>query len=252
MKDVDSILEQLARIAVTIRRSGTRTRLQKADRSFNPKHHQDLYEHLVTSILARKPCSQSDVEKHQRLHGESLSIRPTRKLRSQDYLVALDELDSSDLTAVQARLIGNNLRRRNRFIYAQSHSKALDVPYSRSISHNLPQIIERPPQLTSEAPSDSQPRPELPPKTKAIPTQQAATTSIQTGTSASGVTDLPVSLQNPVPSQAASTQLSATVVKLKYPHPPKRAPDALVFRCPCCCQTLPAVFAEGTRWQYVA
>jgi hypothetical protein len=52
IKTIESMLDQLARIAVAVRRSGRNSRLQKADQRFKPEDHDDLQHHLVTILLA--------------------------------------------------------------------------------------------------------------------------------------------------------------------------------------------------------
>lgn len=234
MRNVDLQLDQLARIAVTIRRVGTRSRLQKADRLFRPEDHQELHDHLTAVVLAQRPLSQN------------FAFYP-------------DGTDAfkKELTDVQRRLIHCNLKRRNRFLYAQKRSNNL-APHSSSFqpSNDIPETNFR---LGETTPTPSQRQSELmrglQRGQKSDPTPVSKTSerrdsrSIRTGTSASGVTDLLPLSQNPVPSQAASTQLSKTIVSVDYPHPPKMNPSALVFKCPCCCQTLPAMVADRTRWK---
>lgn len=205
MKDVDVILDQLARIAVVIRRSGTRSRLQKADRTFNPEDYQELNTHLTSVILSRAP---------------------------------------SALSLVQSQLINGNLKRRHRFLYAQRHSTGLGLappPVPESIQlearvQNKSEIAEKSTDSTSQTAVD-------------VPAENSHNSSVKTGTSASGVTDLREQPQNSVPSQGAATQMSTTVIKFDYPYPPKMNDDALVFRCPCCCQVLPAMMADKNRWK---
>jgi hypothetical protein len=60
---------------------------------------------------------------------------------------------------------------------------------------------------------------------------------------------LPTLPKEPVSSHATRTNLSTTVIKLPYPRPPKVEDDAMVFRCPCCCQTLPVGILETSRWK---
>ncbi|KAJ4314595.1 hypothetical protein N0V84_008819 [Fusarium piperis] len=102
MKNVDSILDQLARIAVAIRRSGTRSRLQKADRMLRLQDHQDLRAYLIAVVLSQGPFSA-------------------------EYTFRSEQIDPSKLSTVQLRLINCNLKRRNRFLYAQEHSRGLDA-----------------------------------------------------------------------------------------------------------------------------
>lgn len=214
MNNVDFMLDQLARIAVAIRRSGTRSRLQKADRMFRPEDHKELRDHLIVVLLSQGPFS------------AKYTFSPER----------VDPSKLSKLSIVQMRLINSNLMRRNRFLYAQKHSKGLDATSSTQISPEVTDLKR------------AQQKPGNPgPSVKTI--DRVHNPSGKTETSASGVTDLVALPQNPMPSQAASTQLSTTVVKLDYPHRPKMNEGALVFRCPCCCQALPAMIWDKPRWK---
>ncbi|KAJ4024603.1 WD repeat-containing protein 88 [Fusarium irregulare] len=211
---VNSILDLLVRIAITIRRSGTQSRLRKADRKFKIEDHEDLQRHLVVVMLSQGPFSS-------------------------DYTFSTERTDASKITPIQWRLINCNLKRRNRFLYAQKHSDALDTPSSSTV------------------PSSETPKPEiqdLPARPLgSTPVQKPSTKSVAMATSASGITDLPAVLpalpKGPVSSHATRTNLSTTVIKLPYPHPPKVDEDAMVFSCPCCCQTLPVAMLEMSRWK---
>jgi hypothetical protein len=233
MKNVDLQLDQLARIAVTIRRVGTRSRLQKADRLFRPEDHRELHDHLTVALMAQRPLSQN------------FTFYP-------------DGTDAfkTELTDVQRRLIRCNLKRRNRFLYAQKRSNNLTSPSSSlQPSSDIPETDFRirettptPSQRQSDPMQSFQQVQQCHPNPVSKTSERGHSGSTEIGTSASGVTDLPLS-QNPVPSQAASTQLSKTIVSVHYPQPPKMNPSALVFKCPCCCQALPAMFADKTRWK---
>jgi hypothetical protein len=228
IRNVDLILDQLARIAITIRRSGTRSRLQKADRTLKLEDHQTLRDHLIAVVLSMGPLSP-------------------------EYTFLPEQIDPSKLSDVQLRLIDCNLKRRNRFLYAQEHSKGLDAISSTRI----PSVETITPKIESQTPPQhtvSKPTPSI---SKSVATDLASTKplehfhnpSVMTGTSASGMSDLLLLPQNPVPSQAATTQLSTTVTKLDYPYPPEMKVGALIFRCPCCCQALPAMISDKYRWK---
>lgn len=218
MQNVKMMLDQLARISVAVRRSGRRSRLQKADQRFKLEEHEDLQKHLTAILLARPEFSEA-------------------------------QIDGSKLSDIQQRLIYCNLKRRNRFIYAQQHSKWLDPDHARF----LPQaqsIGGRPlagEEATTETPQSqlliTKPRPSY--KTADKP----GNPTLRTGTSASAVSDslaLPRAL---TPTPAASTVLSSTVINVKYPKPPKTQKEARIFTCPCCCQTLPVALLEENRWK---
>ncbi|KAK3629305.1 hypothetical protein LTR56_013036 [Elasticomyces elasticus] len=235
VNEVDVSLNELVRIAAAIRRAGTKSRLRRADAGFEPGAHKELQAHLVTVIATRASgCAK--------------------------------ELDD-----IQIRLIMANLKRRNRFIYAQTHSKALAV-------HGFPSAQIR---LMSNAAMDWQwmttvsnfalgtssfalatgisvfqkmneifqraTARTLLEATKPEPRTHGSSTA--TGTNASAMsTYTPMKLTDTM-WQGAATQMSNTIRKIEYPRPPVIASDTLVFKCPTCCQSLPVMFAESDRWK---
>ncbi|KAM6486263.1 hypothetical protein HDV62DRAFT_403571 [Trichoderma sp. SZMC 28011] len=101
-EEVEHILKQLSRLDVVILKSdsaGSASRNQKADQLFKREDHEDLYKHLTVVVLGRG---------------------------GQDGPQSYD-IDPALLTPIQERLILSNLRRRNRFQYAQIHYKKLAV-----------------------------------------------------------------------------------------------------------------------------
>lgn len=219
MQNIEVMLDQLARIAIAVRRSGRRSRLQKADQRFKLEEHEDFQKHLITVLLARPEFSK-------------------------------EQIDSSKLSEVQQRLIYCNLKRRNRFIYAQQHSKWLD-----SDTAGRPSQVQAIKSVETHSPTDEEAAKEkqksLPPIVK--PLSEAADArinpTIRTGTSASAVSDSLALPRASIPAPAASTLMSSTVIDLKYPSPPKVKEGARVFKCPCCCQTLPLTLLEENRWK---
>ena len=113
-KSTEAILDQLAQLAVAIRRSGTTSRLQKADRSFYPDDHSDLQnlrEHLNLILLTRSSNIEDRRKECRNTLGEDRSVN--------------FGVDATHLNSVQKRLVDANLRRRNRFIHAQGHADLL-------------------------------------------------------------------------------------------------------------------------------
>lgn len=200
-KNIETILDQLARISVAIRRSGTHSRLQKADHRLDPDEHQMLRDHL-TVILLRRPGH------------------------------------FTDLTEVQKRLVDANIKRRNRFIYAQGHAEKLGLAHDRPHAHHVASqstvadILDGPPQ------ENSKPGP--------LTDSEIGTTTTATVFDNPGPLRIDItSLRAPV----AMTVMSSTVVNLKYPRPPRMKKDAKLFKCPCCCQVLPKELAQDDKWK---
>ena len=219
MQNIEMMLDQLARIAIAVRRSGRRSRLQKADQKFKREEHKDLEEHLITVLLARPGFSKEQIHRFK-------------------------------LSEVQRHLINCNLKRRNRFLYAQQHSKWLDADTTGPPSQaQAIETIETRPQTHGEAAKEKQKSLPLIAKPSSEATDAPINPTIRTGTSASAVSDsldLPRAL---TPAPAVSTVMSSTVTGLKYPRPPKGKEGARFFTCPCCCQTLPVTLSEENRWK---
>lgn len=213
MQSIEAILNQLARIAISVRQSGKRSRLQRADHLFNPDDYEDLTNHLSTIILARGEFSQQ-------------------------------QIDPSNLDEIQLRLIYCNLKRRNRFLYAQRHSvrlnPALIPPTTQARAVEILQFhLEE--EQKRMSPSAL--------KTLGKAPTASINPTIRTGTSASAISESFVLPQAPLPAAAVSTIVSSTTVDLKYPQPPEVKDGAHVFTCPCCCQILPVSVLEENKWK---
>ncbi|CAI7654280.1 unnamed protein product [Penicillium bialowiezense] len=188
MYNIESMQDQFARIAVAVRRSGTRSRLQKADGRFKVAEHQELEGHLVGMLLTQ------------------LGYRPK-------------ERDPSQLNEVQLRLVRCNLKRRNRFIYTQEHSMGLDA---HSVCHGDRTDVPKKAEATQGETIDGKPNLESP---NDIP--KHTNNTIITGTSASKVSD-DFNLPQPVhATPATSSILSTTMIDLDYPRPPRFKDDDL-------------------------
>jgi hypothetical protein len=219
MKNTEGILDQLIRIAVTIRRSGTAARLHKADQLFREDDHSDLHDHLNVVVLAHPPFLNN-------------------------------QIDLRRLTKVQLRLIKCNLKRRNRFIYAQKHSKKLN-PNVLNSEFNINLAEPKPLEFETDTAGDlakkEAPKMQVEPE---LFREQPSPVPGGTVTTATVVSSTLTIRPGAVPSQAATTQVSSTGSRLTYPNPPKIKDGARVFKCPCCCQTLPIMMSAGGRWRY--
>lgn len=209
------VLDQLARIAVAVRQLGRNSRLQKADHRFRPSNHEGLEAHLNTILLARREVSK-------------------------------DQIDTPRLSDVQQRLVYCNLKRRNRFLYAQQHSKQSNPLSTENHSHSVVPV-------NTMDPTDAQPGRHNDNKSQPANIGRAAGGyDAKTGTSTSALNHSCLLYTDPVPVPAApvaSTITSTAAVDLEYPLPPSTDDDAHEFRCPCCCVTLPAELLEGNRWK---
>ncbi|KAJ5718314.1 hypothetical protein N7488_003960 [Penicillium malachiteum] len=217
MYNVESIIDQLARLAVAIRRSGRHSRLQKADQLFKQEDHKELRDHLVAMLLHKLGL----------LKGSH------------------DVTDSSKLSDVQMRLIDCNLRRRNRFLYAQKHSRGLaPVKMDSQVQIQMMQSTEisvKREAKTTHGSISSQKEVDI-----------RTVTTLRTGTSASAMSAsfLFPTADQMMPSTSSSI-MSSTIIDLDYPRPPKIMNPSHIFRCPCCCESLPVAMANRNKWRWV-
>ncbi|PYH72820.1 uncharacterized protein BO88DRAFT_318122, partial [Aspergillus vadensis CBS 113365] len=214
MYDIELMMDQLSRIAVAIRRSVRRSRLQKADQLFNASEHQKLEGHLVGMLLCQ-------------LNGR------------------IQERDPSQLNEVQLRLVHCNLKRRNRFLYSQRHAMGLDAGYVRRTPVPKPAGSAQ-----KETPQES------PCWESSNNSPMHANNTVITGTSASGLSDdFHLSQSRHTVHQKdhaisiTSSAVSTTAREVDYPRPPQLKDDARLFRCPCCCEALPAKMTDEIRWR---
>lgn len=107
-RNVDTSIENLASMAIAIRRTGRKSRLVRADASFNSASLDDLRKHLEFIVRLRPTLPGYRHPSHHKddPHWWQRHI-------------------GAKLNPLQQRLIEANLRRRNRFLYAQSHSRKL-------------------------------------------------------------------------------------------------------------------------------
>lgn len=218
------MLDQLAALAVAIRKSGAHARLQKADRNLDPSQHEALRDHLC-AILLSQPTEMGNLT---------------------------NPVNSNLLSTVQKRLIQANLQRRNRFLYAQRHSRRIGVikisPETVGLMSGQSAVMDpkKPVEAPSEEPVSSKRLIDI-----ARGPQTPHTVQTVTSTTASAVQGSIALSQKPKSSQGALTQVSSTGSRIVYPHPPTLKKGVSTFKCPCCCQSLPTMFAEGGRWKCV-
>ncbi|KAF3397058.1 hypothetical protein DPV78_007879 [Talaromyces pinophilus] len=197
---------QLSRITVSIRKAGTNARIQKADASYDPHHPQieALSLHLQLLLLA-KPSRNGALQ--------------AKKTSAQGMLLVscIDDkpvVDSYSLTAIQQRLIEANLKRRNRFLYAQRHAMKLrerdQVP---STSIPTPQKLPSPPVLN----------------TLKRTAEKHEVPKVNSTTTATEVQD-PIPLPTQATTQPATTVISAISSRVTYPKPPPVRNDRNQFR----------------------
>ncbi|QYS93868.1 hypothetical protein H0G86_001233 [Trichoderma simmonsii] len=236
MKDIDDILDQLIMLGFAIRKSGTVTRLRKADSSFKPNENEDLQKHLEFILL-------NSAAGRQKYSEENVENTTEKRMR--------------EVTPEQQHLILANLRRRHRFRYARRHQQKLDqltinplVAMSKPLVHTTEEHQGMTPRLNRSPASDagkSLPTEDIPsttssnapPKNLQGPEMSATTPSVPEG-------DI---LQIAIPMAAAASRVSVSVATMHYPSPPPISQQMRGFKCPCCYQTLPEMFQNWSRWR---
>jgi hypothetical protein len=224
LTSIDSTVDSLAFIGVQIRRSGRKSRLQKADRSFdqNRAKYRDLRAHL-SCVMASGPTEDGRLKED--CHGS-------------EYFAKLSVLP------VQERLIEANLRRRHRFIEAQRHSEGLKDPF---LVENQRVPTER---LVAGPAAETRHQGSLPESTKIAAPSQQKQTATQPATSASGLDSTWGGLQTQRRLGSTNTRITEITAAAKYPRAcPRSNPDQKLVQCPCCCQAIPVVELEDSLWR---
>ncbi|KAH7121765.1 hypothetical protein B0J13DRAFT_567235 [Dactylonectria estremocensis] len=250
-RNADAAIENLASMAVAIRRTGRKSRLIRADRGFTSPTLGDFRIHLQC-VIRFEPTLPS---------GEQPLDQPEDPLWWQDLMDA-------DLAPLQQRLIDANLLRRNRFLYAQKHSQKLALWSPTAESEYSPPIeqkaagrlaVERPPirlpkgQLPVEYPL-IQPRNLRVPKLPDFPALSETWASVPES-----------KLKWTEPRKivrAPQTQISFVTAATLYPKlrksskPEEEDMDTneielpKMLKCPCCCEAIPHNTLETeTAWK---
>lgn len=223
--NVEVVMKQILRLTISIRRSGVHSRLQKADKYFDPEDHQELRVHL--EFLIRQMC-------------QSQEPRPP------------------ELTGIQCRLVEANLRRRHRFIYAQRHSEKL-AKEDLLVPEHKPQ---EPPPMRILRPWRSTLLDNLVTRAKKWATRTRSTRIQKHELIGSHVfEDLSATSATPVKSsielsfRASSTTATSNVSSInamvEYPPPPRLVDGQGSFKCPYCCQTLAQKYVQESNWRFV-
>lgn len=232
IEGTEDILDQLIRLGLAIRKSGTNARLRKADTSFKQEDYEALHRYLWLVLSVQKDTSP---ENQNRSTDEKLKVLTARHFEPES-------------TLEQQQLILANLRRRHRFVYAKRHHRKLEGSLHISTVQDS-KLTDRTPNITKTAtPSQAASK-----KLKIVEggqcghaTKDAAMT-VTTASAAEG--DV---LRTAAAFSQAASRVSVTTAKLSYPPPPPVLEGVRSFKCPCCCQVLPVMFKENARWRCVS
>jgi hypothetical protein len=257
--NIDSSIKNLALIGVAIRRTGKASRSRRANQSFNPDDHHELRRHLECLVLLRPS---DDLP---RLDGvditnvmEFIQSIPTEVSKSDDTIAAklqqlaasrMEEINPSRLNEIQKRLIEANLRRRHNFLLAQKRSRHVRELADHRIPAEEQQLDETPRQSSKTVPlarglafglKNQQSERDAP----------ATVTGFSTASTAEGTLQFNLARKRQPTPTIARSQISFIAANTEFPKPTSFFPHQLVFRCPCCCQSLPSEeFTSPSRWK---
>jgi hypothetical protein len=230
---VRTIIDQLTRISLAVRRAGAKYRFERADAKLDEASFEALIQHLTTVILA----SFEDL-------GASKLTSKMKMLRASDY---------SRLNNIQKQLIHANLLRRNRIEVftkartSRSQDLEVDQPQERDEA-----IIE----TTSITPSKAKPsgvkREEstvpLPPQEEQTLKDYAPSASVNTAARTATDVGSQLDTKDIFAKKASSTTTKMTRIGASqaYPRCPKPEPGKPLV-CPYCDDLLPSICSENEQ-----
>lgn len=234
MQAIDDILDQLIMLGLAIRKSGTVTRLRKADTSFKAHENEDLRRHLELILFKN-------------------AIRGKKNSEDSVESIIAERMPAHEVTPEQQHLILANLRRRHRFRYARRHQQKLEqlivyplVSTSNSLADADEERQEKSPPLDKGNVPPIEDASSITLSTTVLSNIQAPEMSATTPSVMEGVGS-----QMTMPTAVAASRVSVSVATMHYPSPPSISQHMKGFKCPCCYQTLPIMFKDWSRWRYV-
>lgn len=266
IQTADTLLNDLVRLGVVIRRAAIRSHIEKADGKFLVEDPDlgVLKSHLVRVALYRP----RHLEEIREMFWQRLGLKffdmdiSKQHISLQQFGVnAGYPLLLNEATAVQKRLITANLRRNHRFRYSQSHALKLDGNRPRAgrstdrtqdtTSTTTPEIgmADNLPGNSSEQPTNGtairlDPLPkELDPNVKSNLSETTAS-AVDTNMMDAGRTSIGTSRQPGSEGTAVTSR-----IKTQYPRPPRV--DHNAYMCPCCCAPLRKKNSETRPWRFV-
>ncbi|KAJ3468277.1 hypothetical protein MRS44_002342 [Fusarium solani] len=234
-RSVDAIIDNLASIAVAVRQTGRRSRLSRADRSFDPTTLEDLRTHLQCIVLVRQcPQDQECVKQYNRPPCWQRHIK-------------------GRLTTLQRRLIEANLRRRHRFQYAQRHAmKLAHRQQPTPILHREPTTPRPSERISSQGPETIDDK-KVGLASSALPEPASIYPPPSLSRTSASAPESDFKWQEPQDTiQVAKSQITSITGATEYPKlsRPKSDPAAIaegiemeqqrIVKCPCCCEVLPS------------
>jgi len=249
----DTLLNDLVRLAVTIRKTSADSHNCKADASFDEDAEvlRPLKEHLTRVILSR-PGRLIEARDNFFQGLKEDFLEKSDDERSKCLLKANADLCNQPimhlrLTKVQERLVRANLRRNHRFRYSQTHTLKIEQGSRQAVSARFAEPTpafavnswtqsQDVTNLADGSVSEAVPKLGQTSDTEGHQTDRHYDTILSETTASQMRTIVP----SVAPSQQSGTAASAVTTRIKayYPRPPKLGRNLDIVRCPCCCKTL--------------
>ncbi|KAL6808311.1 hypothetical protein J3E69DRAFT_378436 [Trichoderma sp. SZMC 28015] len=264
--DIDSAIRNLAKIGIAIRRTGKASRSRRAYQSFNPDEHHEFKQHLECLILLRPNEDRHHLSELEISSINELKDSPSAESSEKNDILntkleqlakaRVEDLASSKLNEIQKRLVDANLRRRHNFLLAQKRSQRVKKTAQTNFTPDKHQsditplkiakvplrakVIDQANVLASMEPKD-------------VPTQNTAAPTVTGYTIAStaeGTLQFDLAKNQQRAPTVAPSQISFIATNTEFPKPPPSFQSQFMFKCPCCCQSLPSEdFASPSRWR---
>lgn len=221
-----TILSQLQRISLAIRKSGNKYRFEKADAALDERRFEEFRKHLTTVILIAFEDT------------EAKEFTTVQKMqRASDY---------GRLTPIQRRMVRANILRRNRIEFVTRSptrkSRPTSVVRRPAVDAGKPTAVE--PANVDTDPGPSQP---TPPRES---TRSAAHSTVVTATDVGSMLDIKHILTRRTSSTA--TKMTRIGSSQAYPGCPNPGSDGAVL-CPYCNDVLPLEYSRSKHndsWKY--
>ncbi|KAH6869554.1 hypothetical protein B0T10DRAFT_281052 [Thelonectria olida] len=226
-----TILSQLQRISLAIRKSGNKYRFEKADAALDGNIFEEFRKHLTTIILIAFEDT------------EAKELTAVQKMqRASDY---------DRLTPIQRRMVRANILRRNRIEFVTGSPTRKSRPTSvvgrpePAVDAGMPAAVE--PATVDTDPAPSQPTPSItitPPRqtTPGESTRSVAHTTLVTATDVGSKLDIKHILTRPASSTV--TKMTRIGSSQAFPGCPNPGSDGAVL-CPYCNDVLPLEYSRS-------
>ena len=227
VSNIKTILDQLIRISLAIKKSGNRTRFEDIDNTCNHDEYREFFQLLVTVVL--------------RAHGDPAGLDNARQMSAHDTMKHFSDLER--LSPIQRRLIHNNILRRNRFNAFRSKHHGHQVTVAEV--QNEPLSVARPydsGENTGLAPIT--PQSSVARSSRRIPQRSFVSRIADTATEPGSSLDINHIVNNGA--RSAATKMTRIGSSQVYPPCPLFKDNKPTI-CPYCCEQLPSKTTDASN-----